>query len=133
MKPQHDASIVNLPENQDPSPGNSKISLEQYLPKAIQKEMISAKKPLPELRGIDGGLEFQHKLSFQSIPFKEKLVEFDKKYTLGRFGYQQDDTLESSRLPVDSDLQGRTIPRVGLPSTTDQGTSCTLAMLLFYK
>lgn len=88
--------------------------------------MINAKQSQSGLRGIDGGTEYQHKLSFQSIPFKENLNEVDKKYTSGRFGYLQDDALEGSKVRTISALNDRRIPRVGLFSSSDQGISYCL-------
>lgn len=123
MKPQLDALRRNKSHNHDPLPGASKFRLEQYLPKPMQKEEMAVKQKLPDLSDIEGDVEFQRKLSFQSIPFKDKLNEFDKKYTWGRFGHQQDDTLESFRVRTISDLKDRTIPRVGLLSSIDQGSS----------
>lgn len=95
----------------------------------MQKKVITVKQKLLDLGGVHGDVELQRRLSFQSIPFKDKLDDFDKKYTLGRFGHQQDDTLEGFRVRTISDLKDRTIPRVGLLSSIDQGISCSPAAL----
>ena len=91
----------------------------------MHKELITVKQKLPDWRDIHEDVEFQRKLSFQSIPFKDKLDEFDQKYTLGRFGHQEDDTLKGFQGRTISDLKDRTIPRVGLLSSIDQGISCS--------
>jgi hypothetical protein len=108
-------------------PSGSGVSITHYLPQLIQEDVLTAGEPVSDSVSLNRDLKGQSKLSFQSIPFKENLDDFDKKYTQGRFGNGQSDTLETSRVRDFSDLKDQGIPRVGLLSGPDHGTSPSLA------
>lgn len=107
---------------------SSKVSLAQYVPKQTQENLLVAEEILPNFRGLNEDTKDQRKLSFQSIPFKGKLDEFDKKYIRGRFGYQRGATPENAPIRVMLDPHDRSIPRVGLLLSTDQGTCHSLTI-----
>ena len=97
------------------------------LPKSIQ---VPSEESTAMWLDLDQDTKSQRKLFFQSISFKGKLDEFDHKYTRGRFGYQRGGTPESSQSRVKSAPQDRSIPRVGLLSSAEQGNFGDLAMSL---
>lgn len=102
-------------------PNGSKVSLAQYLPKLTQEDSLAAEEILPNFGGLNQDTKYQHKLSYQSIHFKGKLDEFDRKYIRGRFGYQRGATPENAPTRVKLDPNDRSIPHVGLLLSSDQG------------
>lgn len=110
---------------QDLLPHDPEVSIVQCLPSLIQEEPSTRDELSSNLKSADQGMKDQRKVSFRPIPFKEKLDEFDQKYSQGRFGHGLGDTLENSRVRNTTDGRERRIPRVGLPSFSDQGTFCS--------
>lgn len=103
----------------------NKISImrQKQLPSSHDGQTVE-KVPMVQVEDIVEAIEEDHKTSFRSISFREKLREFDVKYAKeGRFGYEPENDNRGHISQELTNLNSYAIPRIGMHFDRSSGTS----------